>query len=84
VWYRVDYPYQDAGTVDTTAFVTDPTYFPQNTWLGGSIGTIFGDAPNATAVLLVVNVSALPLTASHFALEMLWHMSCSPAHLAAA
>lgn len=54
---RITYPYKDAGVLDTTSLVTDPIYAPKGAWLGGAIGTIFGNGPNATALLLVINVS---------------------------
>ena len=59
LWRRVNYPYSDAGVMDTGLLLQDPTYSPQGLWLGSPMGTIFGTASNgnATAVILLVNVS---------------------------
>lgn len=59
----MDYPYSDAGVMDTGTLLQDPTYSPQGTWLGSPMGTIFGTAINGnnTAVILLFNVRQLPL-----------------------
>ena len=59
--YMVGYPYRDAGVLDTAALIQDPTFSPQNTWLAGPVGTLFGTGINATAVLFLVNVRLPPL-----------------------
>ena len=58
---RVDYPYSDAGVLDTGALLQDPVYSPKGVWLGSPMGTIFGTAVNgnASAVILLINVSFL-------------------------
>ena len=57
--YMIGYPYRDAGELDTATLIQDPTFNPQNVWLGGPVGSIFGTGLNATAVLFLVNVSAV-------------------------
>ena len=57
--YMVGYPYRDAGVLDTAALIQEPTFSPQNTWLAGPVGTLFGTGINATAVLFLVNVRRL-------------------------
>ena len=66
--YMVGYPYRDAGVLDTAALIQDPTFSPQNTWLAGPVGTLFGTGINATAVLFLVNVRRLPSPVTTFRL----------------
>ena len=55
---RIFYPYRDAGVQDTVQVLSDPSFTPQNgTWLAAPVATLFGQAQNATAVLLQINVS---------------------------
>ncbi|CAL5218870.1 g603 [Coccomyxa viridis] len=55
--YMIGYPYRDAGELDTATLIQDPTFNPQNVWLGGPVGSLFGTGLNATAVLFLVNGS---------------------------
>ncbi len=42
---------------DTVQLLSDPTFTPQNgSWLAAPVATLFGQAQNATAVLLQINV----------------------------
>ena len=59
--YMIGYPYRDAGELDTATLIQDPTFSPQNVWLGGPVGSLFGTGLNATAVLFLVNVSGTTL-----------------------
>ena len=70
----MDYPYSDAGVMDTEMLLQDPVYSPQGVWLGSPMGTIFGTAANgnATAVILLINVSishALSALLNHTSIE---------------
>ena len=58
--YMIGYPYRDAGELDTATLIQDPTFNPQDVWLGGPVGSLFGTGLNATAVLFLVNVSCPP------------------------
>ena len=59
-WRRIMYPYKDAGIQDTVQLLSNPSFTPANgTWLAAPVATLFGQAANATAVLLQINVRPL-------------------------
>ncbi len=69
--YMIGYPYRDAGELDTATLIQDPTFNPQNVWLGGPVGSLFGTGLNATAVLFLVNVSERRTPPRHFSCTQL-------------
>jgi len=72
--YMVGYPYRDAGVLDTAALIQDPTFSPQNVWLAGPVGTLFGTGINATAVLFLVNVSTTASLSLSVSLSLSGHV----------
>ncbi|KAK9915588.1 hypothetical protein WJX75_001243 [Coccomyxa subellipsoidea] len=59
--FKVNYPYSDAGVMDTGVLLQDPTYSPQGLWLGSPMGTIFGTASNGNATAVILLINALPV-----------------------
>ncbi|CAL8469998.1 g9540 [Coccomyxa elongata] len=59
--FKVDYPYSDAGVLDTGALLQNPVYSPNGVWLGSPMGTIFGTAVNGNASAVILLINALPV-----------------------
>ncbi|EIE25795.1 hypothetical protein COCSUDRAFT_52577 [Coccomyxa subellipsoidea C-169] len=59
--FKVDYPYSDAGVMDTGMLLQDPVYSPQGVWLGSPMGTIFGTAANGNATAVILLINAVPV-----------------------